>query len=166
MPFFIVASSNKKENTSLRNEVVLIVYNPTKQVRFTYPSGMMSVRPDPFLIAYVDEDAMTYYLPEDGVDIDTLTLRCAQEYKEILLSYKSKEEYSILAQKGDTILVTFNSDGYPMLESRTSKSLTDAYNFTLSIKTARYSWDSKRSAILVTLVGLKKSSACLWLLHL
>lgn len=137
--FFAIACSDKKENDKLPDEVVLILQDPPKQVRFTYPSGVMSVRPNPFLIAYVDEDsdAMTYYLPEEGCPVDTLTLRCTQAYKEVLLSYKSKEGYSVLTQKGDTILVAFSSDGYPILKSYTSKHLADAYNFTLSIKDSK-----------------------------
>lgn len=89
------------------------------------------IKTDAAVISYVVGDSRVYYNPSKAND--TLLLNNPNNYAELRFAC-SFEDYSYLIAPNDTILFSIDEYGHPTLKSKTSKQLTELYNFPYRIK--------------------------------
>ncbi|KAF5084353.1 Thiol-disulfide oxidoreductase ResA [anaerobic digester metagenome] len=120
-------SCSEKETREEENNVTLLFYNAPNQKYFHFPSGAYSAVGEGTIEFVGLNETIESYTPKSPYD--TLTIPCFGQNKIVIShKYKGLEWHDFLIQKGDSIKITYNTNGFPILTSNISNELTRAYN--------------------------------------
>jgi thiol-disulfide isomerase/thioredoxin len=130
-------SCSEKETREEENNVTLLFYNAPNQKYFHFPSGAYSAVGEGTIEFIGNNETTENYTPKSPYD--TLTIPCFGLDKVIIShKYKGLEWHDFLIQRGDSIKITYNSDGFPFLTSNISEELTRAYNALTQVPNRTY----------------------------
>ncbi len=131
--FVVIACTNGKEKIQKENKPSVVVFEQS-----LYPlkvkTPFKNITPAPTgvpVISYSSGYDIKYYNPKKAYD--TLVLDNPNSYAELRFAC-SFEDYNYLIAPNDTILFSIDEYGHPTLKSKTSKQLTELYNFPYKIK--------------------------------
>ncbi|MGE0077869.1 MAG: TlpA family protein disulfide reductase [Bacteroidales bacterium] len=147
---FVLHSCDQYKKTApktLRDSVVIVFKDPPDQKRFYYNSGSYSYVFHGTLRFVGDDGLLEDFDPLPSGD--TLTIPCfGQDYIIVSHKYKGIEMHEFLLKHGDTVIVSYDVNNFPILKSRLSPHLTELYNLNYKVKNRTVNYGFEPQTIL------------------
>jgi len=127
----IACGKPSTSQTASTNKEIVLCFDHYDPKPYKTPGGASHISMPK--VAYIDNtEKFVDYMP--NTDMDTIAIKCPDEFKEIALSYRNFEYTYYPILQGDTVLISMDSLDYPILRSKHHPERNRIYNMNYELR--------------------------------